>query len=130
MKFIKLLLIAMTIFMMNSVYAIQYKFVATDNSIYTKMCVLAGNNEQKALKTALKRHEHSSRSLANTTFCNGLIIANFANKYHANMTYDYLKKYTYSRNLDKATSITIKDVVTRTTESKSTEEIILVYVGH
>nr|WP_057831272.1 DUF3718 domain-containing protein [Colwellia sp. TT2012] len=120
----------MTIFMMNSVYAIQYKFVAMDNSIYTKMCVLAGNNEQKALKTALRRHEHSPRSLANTTFCNGLIIANFAYKYQANMTYDYLKKYTHSRHVDKATKVSIQDVITRTTENKSTEEIILVYVGY
>jgi len=130
MKFIKLLLITQAIFMMNSAYAIQYKFVATDNSIYTKMCVQAGNNEQKALKKSLRRHEHSPRTLANTTLCNGLIIANFAKKYQANMTYDYLKKHTYSRNLDKATNITIKDVVTSTSDGKLTEEIILVYVGH
>ncbi|WP_019029989.1 DUF3718 domain-containing protein [Colwellia piezophila] len=130
MKLITLLLITVVMFMMNSAYAIQYKFVATDKSIYTKMCVLAGNNEQKALRITLKRHDSSVRALANNTLCNGLHLASFAQKYHANMTYDYLKKHTHSRHLDKATSITIKDIVTGTIESKSTEEIILVYVGH
>lgn len=116
--------------MMNSAYAVQYKFIAKDHSIYTKMCVLAGNNEQKALKRILRRHRDSERSLANSTFCNDMYIANFARKYNASMTFDYLKKYTYKSNLDKAPKITIKDIVTRVTEDNSAEEIILVYVGH
>lgn len=130
MKYIQLLLIFVAIFMMNSAYAIQYKFVAMDNSIYTKMCVLAGNNEQNALKTKMKRHSDSVRSLANSTLCNGLFIANFAQKYHATMAYDYLKKHTYRRNLNKATKVIIKDVVTDATDNNSKDKIILVYVGH
>ncbi|WP_114326419.1 DUF3718 domain-containing protein [Candidatus Colwellia aromaticivorans] len=129
MKPIKLLLIIVAIFVMNSAYAVQYKFVAMDKSIYTRMCVLAGNNEQKALKTTLRRQKDNVRGLANSTLCNGMHIANFAKNYNANMTFDYLKKYTYKHNLDKATNITIKDNVTRTTENKSAEEIILVFVG-
>ncbi len=131
MKPMKLLLITAAVFMMmNSAYAAQYKFIAMDNSISTKMCVLAGNNEQKALKKAMKRHFDSLRSLANTTFCNDMYIANFARNYNASMTFDYLKKLTQNRNLNRATNVTIKDIVARTTENKSTEEIILVYVGH
>jgi hypothetical protein len=130
MKPMKLLLITAAVFMMNSAYAAQYKFIAMDNSISTKMCVLAGNNEQKALKKAMKRHFDSARSLANTTFCNDMYIANFARNYNASMTFDYLKKLTQNRNLNRATNITIKDIVTRATENKSTEEFILVYVGH
>ncbi|OUS32244.1 hypothetical protein A9Q98_01575 [Thalassotalea sp. 42_200_T64] len=127
MKPIKLLLISAAILMMNSAYAVQYKFVATDKSIYTKMCVLAGNNEQQALKRIIRRHQDSVRLLANSTLCNDMSLANFARNYDANMTFDYLKKYTY--NLDKTPKITIDDIVTRATEDKSAEEIILVYVG-
>lgn len=118
------------IFMINSAYAVQYKFVATDNSIYTKMCVLAGNNDQKALKKMLIRHRDSVRSIANSLFCNDMYLANFAQNYNANLTFDYLKKHTFKHNLDKASTITIKDIVVSAIEEESEEEIILVYVGH
>ncbi|WOH37065.1 DUF3718 domain-containing protein [Thalassotalea fonticola] len=130
MKPMTLLLIIVTIFMVNSAYAAQYKFIAKDDSIYTKMCVLAGNNEQKALKRILRRHRDSEKSITNSTFCNDMYIANFAQKYNASMTFNYLKRHTYRKNLDKASDITIKDIVTRVTEDNSAEEIILVYVGH
>lgn len=129
MKLLKLLIFTIAICMMNSAYATKYKFVAMDNSIYTKMCVLAGNNEQKALRTTLRRHENNERNLANTTFCNGMLIANFAQKYHASKTFDYLKRHTYRGKLDKATNVTIMDIATRKTDNESAEEIVLVYVG-
>jgi len=133
MKPIKLLLVIVAIFMMNNTYAVQYKFVAMDNSKYTKMCVLAGNNEQKALKTTFRNQSKgfggSQKIVANNTLCNGMVIANFAQKYHANLTYDYLKKYTNKRNLNNEMEVTIKDIAARTTKNKSMEEIILVYVG-
>jgi len=135
MKPIKLLLVTAAILIINSAYAVQYKFIAIDNSKETKMCVLAGNNEKKALKKAFKHHSawstyrDSGKSLANSVLCNDLHMANFAKKYNAMTTFDYLKKYTHKHNLDKAPTVTIKDIVARETENKSTEEIILVYVG-
>ncbi|WNC70260.1 DUF3718 domain-containing protein [Thalassotalea nanhaiensis] len=129
MKPTKLLLIAAAIFMMNSAYAVQYKFVAKDNSVYTKMCVLAGNNEQEALKKILKRQRERVKTLANTTRCNDMYIANFAKTYHADLTFEYLKKYTRSDILDKAPKVSIQDIA-RVNKGKSTEEIILVYVGN
>ena len=60
MKLIQLLVITASIFMMNKTYAVQYKFVAMDNSIDTKICVLAGSNEVKALKKVLIRHSRVS----------------------------------------------------------------------
>ena len=135
MKPIKLLLVIVAIFVINNAYAVQYKFIAKDNSKDTKICVLAGNNEIKPLKKALKYNKVSSsyseseKSLVNRVFCNNLHIANFAKKYNANETFDYLKKYTRKHNLDKIPNVTIKDIVARTSENKSTEEVILVYVG-
>lgn len=135
MKPIKLLLVTAAIFLINNAYAIQYKFIAQDNSKDTKLCVLAGNNDIKPLKKALKYHKtwssyrESKKGLVNRVFCNNLHIANFAKKYDANETFDYLKKYTRKHNLDKVPTVTIKDTVARTSENKSVEEIILVYVG-
>jgi len=91
--------------------------------------VLAGNNEQKALKIIFRRHKDTERSIANSTQCNDMHLANFAQRYNANLTFDYLKKYTWKHNLDKATKITIQDIASQVTENKSEEEIILVYVG-
>ena len=135
MKPIKLLLVTAAIFLINSSYAVQYKFIAKDKSKDTKMCVLAGNNEIKPLKKAVKSHKawssyrESEKGLVNRVFCNNLHIANFAKKYNANETFDYLKKYTRKHNLDKVPTVTIKDIVARTSVNKSAEEIILVYVG-
>ncbi|PKG99135.1 DUF3718 domain-containing protein [Paraglaciecola sp. MB-3u-78] len=135
MKPVKILLVTVAIFFINSAYAAQYKFIAKDNSKDTKMCVLAGNNEIEPLKKAVKynktwsSYKESEKSLVNRVYCNNLHIANFAKKYNANETFDYLKKYTRKHNLDKLPTVTIKDVVARTSVNKSAEEIIIVYVG-
>jgi len=136
MKPIKLLLVTAAILMINSAYAVQYKFIAIDNSKETKMCVLAGNNETKALKKVFKHHgawsgyRDSEKNLANSVLCNNLHMANFAKKYNANMTFDYLKKYTHKHHLDKIPTVTIKDIAARSSRNKSTEEVIIIYVGH
>jgi len=130
MKPIKLLVITAAVFMMNNAYAVQYKFVAMDNSKYTKMCVQAGNNEKEALKRSFRREQANSNFIANTTRCNGLYIANFAQKYHANLTYDFLKKHTRKNNLNPDTEVTIKDIAFHEAKNKLSEDIILVYVGH
>jgi len=137
MKAIKLLPVTLAILMINSVYAVQYKFVAMDDSKYTKMCVLAGNNDITALKKVMKyplvvkgHNRNSMKSLANNVTCNKLHLANFARNYNANMTFDYLKKYTSKRNLDKVPYVTIKDIAALSNENKSADEVIVIYVGH
>ena len=134
MKSIKLLFITALLFMMNSTYAVQYKFVAMDSSIDTKMCMLAGSNEIKALKKTLIRESRGlssvKRSIANDLYCNDTHIAEFSKKYQANLTYEYLKKYTYKKNLSKETQVIIKDIAQQSDGDKLEEKIIIVYVGH
>ena len=137
MKPFKLLLITAAFMMVNSAYAVQYKFVAMDDSKYTKMCVFAGSNDIKTLKKVMKHpitvkgyNRSSIKNMANTVTCNDLHIASFARNYDANMTFDYLKKYTSERNLNKVPHVTIKDIVARTSEDKSAEKVIIIYVGH
>lgn len=127
---ISLMLITTAIFFVSNAHAVQYKFVAMDNSKETKICVFAGNNEKKALIKIMARDRFSRKHLTNSIRCNDMFIANFAHKYSANLTFDYLKKYTRKKNLDKIPNVTIKDILARKTDNKSTEKIILVYVGH
>jgi len=138
MKLIQLLVITASIFMMNKTYAVQYKFVAMDNSIDTKICVLAGSNEVKALKKVLIRHSRVSaggvsigkRYIVNGIHCNDQILANFSKKYQANLTYNYLKKYTDKRYLNQETKVIIRDIADISNDNRTEEKIIVVHVGH
>jgi hypothetical protein len=138
MKLIKLLIITASIFMMNKTYAVQYKFVAMDNSIDTKICVLAGSNEVKALKKVLIRLSRVSaggvlrgkRYIVNGIHCNEQILANFSKKYQANLTYSYLKKYTDKRYLNQETEVIIRDIADISNDNRTEDKVILVHVGH
>ena len=54
---------------------------------------------------------------------------NFASKYNANNVANYLDKYTYPKNKNIDTSVTIKDIASLSIKDDFSDEVIKVYVG-
>jgi len=134
MLLIKSLVVVVALFIMNTTYAVQYKFVATDDSISTKICVLAGNDNKSMLRKTLKDTSRNNTGnfgrLVNKIHCNDILLANFAHKYDAKTAFNFLKRYTLEKNLAPDTRVIIKDVAFKAPVKQSEEKIILVYVGH
>ena len=122
MKFLTLTLITASVLVATNSQALTYKFVAKDNSAETKLCVLAGSNEQKQLKRKINRYAaHGNyftgasyratvRFVANNIKCNNMVIGSFARRYNADDVASYLDKFTLPKNKDVETKVTIKDI--------------------
>lgn len=103
----------------------QYRFVALDNSIATKMCITSAVNDLKALKKATNRYERGDRNLlANAYVCNDMSIAQFSYKYGANNTAKFLDKYSKRHNKIPKTSVEIRDLAMQGEDS-----VRIIYVG-
>ena len=112
--------------------ATKYKFIATDNSIETKICVFAGSNDQSGLKNALRQSARSSafvnnRYSVNTIVCNDMVMAHFAHKYDALDTFAYLNRLTKVKDKILTTSVEIKDIAA--VLNRRNEETKIIYVG-
>jgi len=129
MKYLQLTLIAVSLSAVTSTQALTYKFVANNNTIETELCVLAGNNEKSKLKLVMNNYSKSNRFIANAIKCNNMIIGNFASRYEANDTANYLNKYTLPRNKGPETEVTIQDIASLSINYNLPEEVITVYVN-
>jgi hypothetical protein len=98
MKYLKLTLIAVSLSAVASTHALTYKFVANSNTVETKLCVLAGNNEKSKLKHVMNQYSKSNRYIANSIKCNDMAIGRFASRYEAGDTSNYLNKFISPRN--------------------------------
>ncbi|TPH13418.1 DUF3718 domain-containing protein [Litorilituus lipolyticus] len=112
--------------------ATQYKFIAADRSIETKMCVYAGNNNTVKLKRAIQYHAMGStintkRFAVNNITCNDLVMAHFAHKYDASDTFKFLNRFTAQKNKIPTTSVEIKDVAA--VLNSTNEETQIIYVS-
>ena len=76
----------------------QYRFVAGDNSIETKVCVLLGSNEIAKLKTTIRIKQLNKHHIANSYRCNDLALSKFAYKYHAADTFKYINRFSHHNN--------------------------------
>ena len=113
------------LFIATGASAQQYKFVATDNSPATKLCVKAGSNEKFQLKRTAKRyHLGKMAQIANDFQCNGLSMAQFAYKYNASDTYELLERYSHQEN-KVGPSVTIHDVAKNT----DVKDPMIIYVS-
>lgn len=128
MNYLKIASVILTVSFASSTTAQTYKFVALDNSMETKFCVNAGNNDLKALKMSLHSlGSHTDRRFnINSISCNDISAAKFAFKYNAGDTMKYLNKYSYRKNRAQ-TSVTITDVAKANIDDNSTP--IIVYVS-
>jgi len=125
MNIMKLMSVIVVSFLAFNAYSVQYKFVATDNSFATKVCVLAGSDEKSKLRRAKEFSFDSGRKIANSVTCNGLAIASFAKKYHAMNTFNYLNKRTKSSLRIYDTKVEVQDI---TAATNSSDDVQVIYV--
>jgi len=118
MNTLKLTSVVVMILFSYQVNAANYKFVAMDNSISTKMCVLAGSNDKTQLKKTMRLSGHNNRFIANNIKCNDMIMVQFANHYGAANTTKHLNRYTRFINRVPETSVTIRDIAAVNDEAK------------
>lgn len=115
----------------------RYEFIAGDATTETKICMAAVTDNKRGLKQAvkelkavgisMKREYLRMKIVANSLKCNDDYVANFANKYDASNTYQYLNRYTHpSKRLNPTTSI--KDITARN-ESESSNKVIQILVA-
>ncbi|WP_372872855.1 DUF3718 domain-containing protein [Shewanella sp.] len=111
---------------LSTANATEYRFVATDTTPETLMCVAAGNNNTGKLRMAMTRQSGSIRYHANSIACNGKSMAQFAHQYGADKTYALLAAHSYDRH-KAIESVTIKDLSAANTERS--DEIVYVMVS-
>lgn len=115
-------IIALGLFTANHVVAQDYIFKGTDNSIETKLCVSAGqNNNGKLISTIRKVDSRSSYRVVNNIECNGMSLAKFAYTYNAKDTFKYLNKRSFMKNKVN-TSVTIQDVAANKIKNNVNDE--------
>lgn len=115
-------MIAIGIFTASNAVAQDYIFKGTDNTIETKLCVTAGQNNSGKLKSAIRKtNVRSSYRVVNNIECNGMSLAKFAYTYNAMDTFEYLNQRSFLQNKVN-TSVTIQDVASNKVngENKST----------
>jgi hypothetical protein len=132
-KILSLLLTVVTLSAVafNAAAAKKYIFVAMDNSLATKTCVAAGNDNKRQLKQHIRKFTIQAgngkpvRQIANSLYCNNMFVASFAKKYNAFNTHSYLNRYTKAKNRDK-THTYIKDI---TAHNNQPDEIVYINVA-
>ncbi|WP_019027665.1 DUF3718 domain-containing protein [Colwellia piezophila] len=132
MKILNLISVVVILLLSFNVNATKYKFIAADNSIETKICVFAGNNNKLGLKNALRLNSWGAafvnkRFSVNNITCNDMVMAHFAHKYDALDTFAYLNRLTTKKDKIHATSVEIKDIAA--VLNRRNEEIKIIYVG-
>lgn len=120
-----------------SAIADRYEFIAGDSSLETQTCIAAATDDKLGLRKTVRkmpmpsgvfRTEHARmKGVANGLKCNGDVIATFARKYDALITYEYLNKYTRSDLRLKPTT-SIRDITARTKTGNS-DRVIQVFVA-
>ncbi|GLX83526.1 DUF3718 domain-containing protein [Thalassotalea eurytherma] len=111
-------IIASLIFVSTTVSAGNIKFVATDQTPETHICLNAVTNNLASLKTQIRRYsDYGSSHTINSLRCNDLSLAKFAYIYQAQDTYKYLNRRTY-RESRVYPNITINDLVARNSQDE------------
>lgn len=117
-------------------HAANYKFVALDNSKETKICIAAVKDNIKNLKKEavgfplattylMSNSSFRMKFIANKLKCNNTNIADFARKYNALYTFNYLNDFANKWNKALPTSGTIKDIAEQDSKSQNEKEILI-----
>lgn len=126
MNMLKAILTLLAILLAFNVSATKYKFVGTNNSLDTRICVSAGNNNLYKLKKLIRVSREGAPMIANTLLCNNLIIAHFSHKYGADETFKFLNRRTENKDKIRKNTVTIRDIAR---VNDVNEEVIIIYVG-
>lgn len=124
MNILKLMSFIVLAFLAFNAYSTKYKFVATDNSFATKVCVLAGSDNKSQLRKSKQYATDTNRSIANNVRCNNMTIASFAKKYHAMNAFNYLNRMTKSSLRIYDTKVEVQDI----TAANSSDDVKVIYV--
>lgn len=108
--------------------ATKYKFIASDNSVESRICALAGNNDRSELTRTMMYTGYNIRKIVNTVTCNDMVMAHFAHKYEASHTFKYLNRLSSGKNKLDIPSVKIRDIAAVNHGNEETK-IILVSSG-
>jgi hypothetical protein len=109
-----------------SAQSVNYKFIANNSSVETKLCVAAGMNDKQKLRRLISTTLDSKYLLANSVVCNGKLISHFAYQYGASDTFKMLNKATMRKNKLNHPRVTIEDI---TTANLNDDRTVIIYVG-
>jgi len=126
MNILKLMTFIVLAFLAFNAYSTKYKFVASDNSFATKVCVLAGSDEMSKLRRAKQFSADNGKKIANSVRCNGLAISSFAKKYHAMNTFNYLNRLAKPSLRIYDTKVEVQDITTAA--NNSVDDVQIIYV--
>ncbi|WNC67939.1 DUF3718 domain-containing protein [Thalassotalea nanhaiensis] len=112
-------------------HASEFKFIASDNKITTKICMAAVTDNTKVMISKLRMLSRRGSALSFRTFvnsmqCNNQYIGNFAKTYDAQNTSDYLDRYTNKWNKNRQTKVTMKDLANERRKDKDKTIVVLV----
>jgi len=96
MKNAKILILAIAATAALPLSAAEKKFVATDDSIETKICIAAAKNNLRQYKRTVDSLSHRKsiqRKVANKLLCNDENVYGFAKRYQADKVAGYLSRY-------------------------------------
>ena len=97
MKNVKTLLIAIAATTALPLSAAQYVFVAGNDSLETKVCIAAAENDlgkYKKATRALSLNKSIHKTVANDLSCNDQSLVGFARRYNADKTAKFVGRYT------------------------------------
>ncbi|KGJ95778.1 DUF3718 domain-containing protein [Thalassotalea sp. ND16A] len=83
--------------------ATKYIFKAMNNSLNTRICTAAANNDMPKLKQAIRKDKFGARHVTSTLVCNDKDVTHFAAQYNAYETAEYLSRrapHRFKVNLD------------------------------
>jgi hypothetical protein len=116
----------------TQVHATEYQFVAEDHSPATRLCIAAGEGDVDGLRFQIRKlrqsPHHQYKAIVNSIRCNGQVVAQFANVYGAQDTYEYLYRLTTKENRKKVGRTSVEDVVLERPDV-STADVIVVRVS-
>jgi hypothetical protein len=102
------------------------KFIAGDNSIGTKLCIHAAENNLKAYKRTIKilvtnSSSATNRKVSNAITCNNMSIVSFARKFGADLTTKHMHRYL----INKKGTVVIKDLALKNSIENSNKIIVI-----
>ncbi|MEW6996355.1 DUF3718 domain-containing protein [Colwelliaceae bacterium BS250] len=103
----------------------KYIFKAADNSLNTKICVAAVNNNLVGLKKASRADRLGIKDITRHLKCNGLDITNFAATYDAYDTTLYLSKMAPKKYKIDLNQVEITDLA----KNSSSGQTKIIYVS-
>ena len=90
MNSLRILIMIVLVFPVSQAFAADYKFVPSEPSPMTEICILAATNEKKAMRQKIIDQKGTFKQVVNAIRCNGKQLTHFALSYGAKDTFEYI----------------------------------------